>query len=402
MKEATLPFLKEIEAIIKKYDSLALESGENFNVFNILDLGSREVRLHSALIAELLNPKGNHGLGTAMLSNFINIVKTKKDPSTDDEYFDRFINTATKIEPEKWIVNSKNEISTRGYIDILIQSANKDAIIIENKIYAEDQEAQLRRYHEYQKNATIIYLTLDGKDADNETTKNDQNPNDIINPILISYKTDILKWLEKCKENTIQHPLVSATLTQYIYLIKQLTHQSNNKMKNEIVDLILEKPEHIQIAQEIWKNKEAIKYKIIEKLMVKLGEKAGEEHKDWVFDIKGEKGKIGKSASGFGFRPKQKHDFWVHYYFSNDFDILEVGIDWAIDVVKKDTSKEAKLKEHFLQFELDNRVPGWDIWGIEFQAWNKDEKWANVLIEMPDNIIKTTGIILDHLRKFNY
>lgn len=37
--------------------------GELFNIFNVLDLRTNEVRIHSAFIAELLNPDGNHGLG---------------------------------------------------------------------------------------------------------------------------------------------------------------------------------------------------------------------------------------------------------------------------------------------------------------------------------------------------
>ncbi len=37
--------------------------GELFNIFNVLDLRTNEVRTHSAFIAELLNPDGNHGLG---------------------------------------------------------------------------------------------------------------------------------------------------------------------------------------------------------------------------------------------------------------------------------------------------------------------------------------------------
>ena len=34
--------------------------GENFNIFKVLGLSSSEVRLHSAFLAELLNPNGDH------------------------------------------------------------------------------------------------------------------------------------------------------------------------------------------------------------------------------------------------------------------------------------------------------------------------------------------------------
>ena len=45
--------------------------GDCFNVFNTLGLRSNEVRLHSAFLAELLNPDGNHGLKDAMLKEFL-------------------------------------------------------------------------------------------------------------------------------------------------------------------------------------------------------------------------------------------------------------------------------------------------------------------------------------------
>ena len=48
--------------------------GENFNVFNVLGLWSEEVRLHSSMLAELLNPEGSHGCCEAFLKKFIEDV----------------------------------------------------------------------------------------------------------------------------------------------------------------------------------------------------------------------------------------------------------------------------------------------------------------------------------------
>ena len=58
--------LKQISEIVLKENTQQEEKrrrGENFNVFKVLGLTTSEVRLHSALIAELLNPNGDHGLG---------------------------------------------------------------------------------------------------------------------------------------------------------------------------------------------------------------------------------------------------------------------------------------------------------------------------------------------------
>ena len=52
--------------------------GEHFNIFEILGIKTSEVRLHSAIIAELLNPNGNHGLGDKFLKAFIADIITRK------------------------------------------------------------------------------------------------------------------------------------------------------------------------------------------------------------------------------------------------------------------------------------------------------------------------------------
>ena len=49
-----------------------------------------------------------------------------------------------------------------GRLDIICQDRNSNKIIIENKIHAPDQINQLLRYHNYDKNATLIYLNLYG------------------------------------------------------------------------------------------------------------------------------------------------------------------------------------------------------------------------------------------------
>lgn len=53
--------LKEVASLQKHYDLIFQFSGENFNVFKTLQLETNEVRLHSAILTEFLNPKGSHG-----------------------------------------------------------------------------------------------------------------------------------------------------------------------------------------------------------------------------------------------------------------------------------------------------------------------------------------------------
>ena len=63
--------LDQVNAITAKYRKINDLTGENFNVFRILKLESSEVRMHSAFIAELLNPHGSHGQRDVFLKLFV-------------------------------------------------------------------------------------------------------------------------------------------------------------------------------------------------------------------------------------------------------------------------------------------------------------------------------------------
>lgn len=62
--------LSNVGAIHNNYKKQHLESGNAFNVFEIINVTTDEVRLHSKFIAELLNPNGSHGQQDLFLSLF--------------------------------------------------------------------------------------------------------------------------------------------------------------------------------------------------------------------------------------------------------------------------------------------------------------------------------------------
>ncbi|MEQ1554176.1 MAG: PD-(D/E)XK nuclease family protein, partial [Ferruginibacter sp.] len=243
-----LSLLNQVALINKKYEDIADITGDRFNIFQILGLSSSEVRLHSALIAELLNPKGSHGLKDTFLALFIEKL-FKYDESLKGSFFS---SENANVIVEKWIGYVDNENHSGGYIDILIELQNQKSIIIENKINASDQDGQLRRYYNYNKKSIIIYLTLDGKEANELTTKNLEYVKDKISPLCFSYKDFIKEWLEVCKKETVNYPLIRETITQYINLIKHLTHQSTNKLQEmEIEKLILSSKEKYESAEKV-------------------------------------------------------------------------------------------------------------------------------------------------------
>ena len=404
--------LNQVSGIVRKYDELAALTGENFNIFNILGLSTREVRLHSSLLAELLNPNGSHGMKDIFLKLFVDKlypVKPDETNGTNERVEkDRPVESSVKpvelfeikgatVKVEKWIGNLNKEKTEGGYIDIYIKNSANQSIVIENKIYAGDQEGQLRRYHNFDKTAKLVYLTLSGEDADDYTTKNHQYSK--ITPICISYADHIKDWLEKCREKATNHPILRETITQYIYLIKYLTNQTTNKnMENELVKLILGNPEHIKSVQQIfnvWKNVDTFHFQIIQNLKTPIEEIAKELALEHNFSA----GKLGENESGFWFYKKDE-SYCIYFYFESIEKML-VGVGNIPNSEKKCSAEiESNLKAYLKEFQIssDRNDDDW-FWGAYFKDW-ETTSWADVASKMRDAILETTTIILAKLEGF--
>lgn len=233
--------LSRVSDINKKYEQVAKITGENFNIFSILGLTSAE-NSHSLFIADLLNPAGSHLQGELYLKLFLTELGFS-------EHFEH-LNLAT-VTTEKYIGDVANDYSEGGRIDIFIEHPTSN-IIIENKIYAGDQFQQLYRYYQYSnkinKKATILYLTLDGV----QPSKESLGELSIESISCVSYRENILNWLEKCIAKSATLPTIRETIIQYRNIIRQLTNQCNNQNKEtEIMDIILSSEENFNTAKQI-------------------------------------------------------------------------------------------------------------------------------------------------------
>lgn len=198
-------------------ESKRREQGELFNVFNILKLQSNEVRLHSALLAELLCPNGSHGASSLFLKAFLKVIGEDEDfikTPVAEKITERYIGKKTKTEG--------------GIIDIIIEDGNH-AIIIENKIYAPDQKKQLLCYYNYGKKKfpngfKLLYLTLHGDDASDFSLGGKG-----IQPQNISYANEIIDWLEQCSELAKDRDNAKTIINQYKELVKELTGEDMDK-----------------------------------------------------------------------------------------------------------------------------------------------------------------------------
>lgn len=216
-------------------------NGDLYNIFDVLNLKTNEVRTHSAFLASLLNPKGNHGMKDAYLRAFVkNVIK--------DNSF-KFITKKADVYVEYSIGTYNADKTEGGRIDILI-SSGENAIIIENKIYADDQENQIIRYCNYAermfKNGKILYLTLFGNQASSYSA-NELVADEDYFPI--SYESDILDWLKECASISSKKPVIQNTILQYITLIKELTNQMNSKLnEKEMLKLLCSKDNVLKTA----------------------------------------------------------------------------------------------------------------------------------------------------------
>ena len=235
--------LSRLGTICKHHKELSRLSGADFNVFKIVKVVHDEVR-HSAFLAELLNPRGSHGQGDLFLRLFV-----EKLGITDFQ-----CESAVAI-VEKHIGEVTE--TTGGRIDIFIDDHRGNHIIIENKIYAKDGDNQLIRYHNF-KQQNLYYLTLYGIEATDRSALHNPSGVKLIcgeEYKLLSYKTDILEWLELCQKEAVVMPLLREGIAHYINLIKYLTGTSTNKaMEKEIVNLLIESPSSLSNANELVNN----------------------------------------------------------------------------------------------------------------------------------------------------
>lgn len=59
--------LDGISLLSRTYKEMEDARGENYNLFRVIDMTSDETSVHSAFLADLLNPQGLHHAGDAFL-----------------------------------------------------------------------------------------------------------------------------------------------------------------------------------------------------------------------------------------------------------------------------------------------------------------------------------------------
>jgi len=342
--------LDKIEVIEYKYKKL--KEYDTFNIFTVLRSAVDEVNLHSQFIYTLLNPNGSHKRKTVFLDKFFQVFGIVDFDLGSARIFKEYKN-----------------------IDILIKNGKK-AVVIENKIWAGDQDKQIERYYdtlnkEGIKDIYVIYLSLAGKDPSEISIGRLKSREDISKILIIgSYKYHVNLWIEECIKLASLYPTLRETLCQYQKLISEITGSTMNKEEYlEIIELLAEN-ENVLQAHKIASNWSHVKW-----------------HTEWDFWIDLEKA----VAQEYNILEIQKYssdllDRVVHYtrnrnpWYGLMFEIaksenhtfcifIERGLDevyFGLTILDKSGNREASDDNAF--DELTEKIQ-------KFSDWKKENSW---------------------------
>jgi len=225
--------LISLQGKIETIEEIQKQKGERFNIFSILNMERREVETHSALIYDLINPKGSHSQGNKYLELFIDKVLGL------DDYDLKKIN-----------VKREDPTDEGRRIDFTIEN-DKYFIAIEMKIDAGDQDRQLADYMTHasnqKKESKLYYLTPDGRDASEKSTKGE------LEYKRLSFALEIVDWIEACVEKSATLPIIRESLIQYASILRKITGQTTQEVTMQVVDMI-NNPKIAQAATEMAKN----------------------------------------------------------------------------------------------------------------------------------------------------
>ena len=227
-----------LQKAYEKSKEYLYEDSSKFNLLSIIGKDRDEAHIHSKIIYNLLSQ--NWG---------------KKDKDTFLTLFLKEIGIEDKnIYNKTWEVKRERAFdleAIRGRLDFEIKS--KECIyIIEMKIDADDQPDQLIRYQKFAKEQhkkyKIFYLTLDGHNASKKSIGENSEENKEIEYTNISFKENILNWLENCLKLVEGKENKSACIKQYIASINKILGEENIRIK----DNILKSKEDIKTAITIY------------------------------------------------------------------------------------------------------------------------------------------------------
>ena len=256
------------EAYEKSKDYL-YEDSSRYNLLSIIEKDRDEAHIHSKIIYNLLSQNWEKKDKETFLTLFL------KEIGIEDE----------NIYDKNWEVSREKEYilgEKKARPDFVIESQYY-IYIIEMKIDAKDQPEQLKNYKKIaegekkrknKKEYKLFYLTLDGHNASKKSIGEEENleENQKVEYTNISFKEEILNWLENClklvegKENKL------ACINQYIASINKILGEKEIKIKDNILKSSEDIKNAIVIYEKLNENLQKVLKNFFEELNKKLND----------------------------------------------------------------------------------------------------------------------------------
>jgi len=308
----------------------------DYNIFTLFYKFSDEVNLHSNFISSLLDPNGDHYKGDLFLKIFLETC------GIDDFGIDTSRTTVLK---------------EFKHIDIYISDGKKH-IILENKVYAKDQSAQIARYIDTIKtdktedakdeDIYVLYLHPDGnlpKEYSLGDYKTNQDKTKLvkegstINFKVISYEDQILSWIDRCKNEVSNLTDLNIFLSQYKDVIEMIYNRYKRIDNMEKADLVEIFKENYAAVSEIVNNYQEVRKKIIYSFFKKVAEALKEYNE--IYEIKTEESQDYRPIIITKKDPKD-NEIWEKFYFTVEFQKSTYSMPYLGFRRKEDKNTNAK------------------------------------------------------------
>lgn len=245
----------------------AMRKEKSYNIFSVLQIQAKEV-LTCRMIADLLNPRGQHGSGAAYLKLFLQNVLQVDVPEES---------------LEQAVITTEYEIGNERRIDIVIE-VDEFFLPIEVKIYAGEQKSQCHDYYYFAKRkdhkAKVYYLTLDGHFPSEYSTVGENGAVPVSDIVCLSFGKDILGWLGTCK--TVGNPQMQSILDQFMESVETVGGYRNERLVNMVSEELVQSEETlkagIQIADSINTAKAKVLYRLFQEFEEQLEPVARKNH----------------------------------------------------------------------------------------------------------------------------
>ena len=289
-------FFEDIEHVLERQVQQKSRGLNDYNIFTSLLKVHDEVRLHSRFLHSLLNPDGAHYQGTLFLKLFLDVIGLSD----------------FGLDPHQASVLVEHD-----NIDLYITDGERH-VIIENKIWAEDQPDQIIRYiHSVAQDVNdLVTDTVNGIaqiDGDSVrvvylTARNEKyeptghiveggyimaNPKTLRDGVInyrarfhrITYEDDIMRWLQAAQHEVSNLSNLNLVIDQYREVVQRLYRKYKGKVmtfENYLFDSGDDKIGTIRLALSLEKELANIKGRTLYEFFKRLGE----------FEIAGKKGEL--------------------------------------------------------------------------------------------------------------